>query len=103
LLVLRHVRAAGRLEPDRGGTAGPEAARARSLDPVPRGGGGGRGRGTAARDGCSGRCEGPLLVPRRSVDLVSAPVAPAFLAVGRSTRPGRRIRHTPRASRGVYQ
>ena len=47
LLVLRDLRPAGRLEPDRGGAAARRAAGPRPLDPVAGGRHGGRGRGAA--------------------------------------------------------
>ena len=83
LLVLRDLRPAGRLEPDRGRAAGRGAARPRSLDPVAGGGNGRRGRGRLARDGRGRRASGAVRLPRRPVDLVPAPVAPAVLAVRR--------------------
>ena len=49
LLVLRDLRPAGRLEPDRGGATAGGAAGARPLDPVAGGRHGGRGRGQPAR------------------------------------------------------
>ena len=52
LLVLRHLRPAGRLEPDRGGAAARGAAGTRPLGPVAGGRHGGRGRDQPARDGC---------------------------------------------------
>ena len=49
------------------------------------------------RAGCRAR---PVRLPRRTVDLVPAPVAAAVLALGRSGRPGRRVRDAPRGARG---
>ena len=72
----------------------------RSLDPVARGRHLGRRGGAPPRRRRARRDPRAVRLSGRAVDLVPPPVTPAVLALGRSARPGRRVRHAPRGARG---
>ena len=86
------------LDPGRRGAAARRATGPRPLDPVARGRHGGRRRGAAPRRRCVRRDPGAVGLPRRTVDLVPAPVPAPLLAQRRPGRPGRGVRDAPRGA-----
>ena len=97
LLVLRDLRPAGRLEPDRGGAAGRRSGRVLDRWILSRAAGTAGAVEASLREyGRDGRRARAVRLPRRPVDVVPAAVAPAVLAVGRSD-----ATRTPRSRRST--